>query len=214
MPMVASSLVRIVLIGNPSALSSEVRSAVHSTNFELAVVERIEDLEHQIAQHQPHLLLLAGDLSLCAVVAIIGRFRGRWPVLLLASDVASSRVVRALRAGAAGYLLRGSLQQELPLALHTVLDGHRYLSPRVSGPLLDLAVGATEVDQDRLTLRQKEVLYWLAQGNCTKEIAYLMNLSIKTVNAHKIRLKERLGIHDLAGLVVYALRHGIIDLPS
>lgn len=212
--MVASSVVRVVLVGKPEPLLSEVQLALPVLGFKVFVVEGFEDLERQVAQYQPDALLLAFDALQRPAQVLLGRLSQCWPVLLLATQGGSSNVVQAMRSGVTGYLLRESLRQELPLALRTVLEGYRYLSPRVSGPLLDLAVGGPVADRHLLTERQKEVLYWLAQGHCTKEIAFLMNLSIKTVNAHKIRLKERLGIHDLAGLVLYALRQGIIDLPA
>lgn len=212
--MNASSVVRVVLVSGQGALLSEVRLALPGAGFEVFAVDDFEHLERQVVAHQPDVLLLESGLGQASMPAVIGRLSQRWPVLLLASQGASSSVVQAMRAGATGYLLHQSIRRELPLAVVTVHEGYRYLSPKVSGPLLALAVGGPETERDRLTERQKEVLYWLAQGNCTKEIAYLMNLSIKTVNAHKLRLKDRLGIHDLAGLVLYALRRGIIDIPS
>ncbi|WP_435607893.1 LuxR C-terminal-related transcriptional regulator [Pseudomonas knackmussii] len=145
---------------------------------------------------------------------MLRRLGRRWPALLLTADSSPNSVLRALRAGASGYVLQRALEQELSLALHSVLEGYRYVSPRVCEPLLELTVGGQEDASFVLTPRQREVLRLLAQGNCVKEIAYRLDLSIKTVNAHKLRLKERLGINDLAGLVFYALRQGLIDLPA
>lgn len=212
--MVGSSQVRIGVVGRKAALATQVRQALSGTGYELIALETGEDLEQRAADCQLQVLLLEFDPAQRAMLTVVARLSERWTTLLLGAQEASRDVVQALRAGASGYVLGNCIGEELGLALRTVLDGYRYLSPRVCAPLFDLAVGGREDSApDCLTERQKEVLYWLVKGNCTKEIAYLMNLSIKTVNAHKIRLKERLGIHDMASLVLYALRQGIIDLP-
>ncbi|MNR42547.1 Oxygen regulatory protein NreC [compost metagenome] len=96
-----------------------------------------------------------------------------------------------------------------------MLGGHRYLSPRVAGQVIDaLSRPAAEAPLEQLTGRQQEVLYWLAKGKSNKEIAFILNLSAKTVDTHRAQIMDRLGIRDLAGLVRYALRRGIIKLDE
>lgn len=193
-------------------LSPDLHRSLSTQGFDVFAEAFAEDFETRIQSHAPSVLLLGREAGhLPSVLRRLGR---RWPALLLSADSSPGSVLKAMRAGAAGYLLQASLEQELVLALNSVVEGYRYISPRVCEPLLEIAVGGREDMQEVLTRRQGEVLRLLAQGNCVKEIAYRLGLSIKTVNAHKLRLKERLGINDLAGLVFYALRQGLIDPPG
>ncbi|WP_371366642.1 LuxR C-terminal-related transcriptional regulator [Pseudomonas sp. QL9] len=212
--MQTSSIIRVVLIGPLDSPTTEVCLMAASAKCEIAVVTFDEDFERQIEQHQPHVLLLGSDAVQDSILAVIETLSARWPVLLVARHRALHSVMQALLAGASGYLLGGGIQHELPLALRTVLEGYRYLSPCVLDPLLNRIMSGVSTDHAGLTERQSEVLYWLARGHSVKEVAFLMNLSIKTVNSHKIRLMARLGIRDMTGLVLYGLRQGIIDLPA
>jgi len=130
-------------------------------------------------------------------------------------------VTQALQAGAAGYLLKDAAPTELELAVRAVMRGEKYLSPAISthviADYLQRASAGTlshrEVDSiphDPLTLRQREILQLIAEGNTTKEIAAKLTLSVKTVETHRTQLMERLDIHDIAGLVRYAIRTGLV----
>lgn len=104
---------------------------------------------------------------------------------------------------------------ELQLALQSVLGGRRYLSPRVAGQVIDAASGRSGEDPLALLIsRQQEVLYWLAKGKSNKEVAFILNLSVKTADTHRAQIMARLAIRDLAGLVMYALRREIIKLDD
>ena len=144
--------------------------------------------------------------------------RSRWaelPVILLSMHDTRDYVLKAMQMGASGYLLKDAAVIELQLALQSVLGGHRYLSPRVAGQVIDAASGRSGEDPlELLTSRQQEVLYWLAKGKSNKEVAFILNLSVKTVDTHRAQIMERLAIRDLAGLVMYALRRGIIKLDE
>lgn len=88
-----------------------------------------------------------------------------------------------MQMGASGYLLKDAAMIELQLALQSVLVGHRYLSPRVAGQVIDAAFGRGGEDPlELLTSRQQEVLYWQAKGKGNKEVAFILNLSVKTVD--------------------------------
>ncbi|HLD68238.1 MAG TPA: response regulator transcription factor, partial [Pseudomonas sp.] len=137
------------------------------------------------------------------------------PVILLSMHDTRDYVIKAMRLGASGYLLKDAAVIELQLALQAVLEGHRYLSPRVAGQVIEAASGVVvEAPLELLTLRQQEVLYWLVKGKSNKEIAFILNLSVKTVDTHRAQIMDRLGIRDLVGLVMYALRRGIIKLDE
>jgi DNA-binding NarL/FixJ family response regulator len=134
-------------------------------------------------------------------------------VVILSMHTSEEYVLRALRAGCAGYLLKGSAVAELEIALRAVARGETYLSPAVSKRVVDDYVsrtgGATD-PLDALTPRQREILQLAAEGHSSKEIANRLGLSFKTVESHRAQLMQRLGLHDLAGLVRFAVRVGLV----
>lgn len=119
-------------------------------------------------------------------------------------------VFEAIRLGAAGYLVKDSAVEELALALIAVKNGDKYFSPRVSSKLARAALGASRFPVPFLTARQSEVLRLVGLGQSSKEIARTLGLSTKTVETHRAQIMERLNIRDLAGLVRYAIRVGLI----
>jgi DNA-binding NarL/FixJ family response regulator len=134
-------------------------------------------------------------------------------LLILSMHANEEYVLQALRAGAAGYLVKGADTLELELALKALMRGESYLSPAVSKHLIaDYArrVGGEAGSLELLTPRQREILQLIAEGHSTKAIASLLKISIKTVETHRSVLMERLDIHDLAGLVRYAIRVGLV----
>lgn len=133
-------------------------------------------------------------------------------VIILSMHATGDYLQQALRAGAAGYLLKDAATLELQLALAAVARGDTYLSPSVSAQIVE---GFLQQDKPAgntaLTPRQSEILRLIAAGQSTKEIAFALKLSGKTVDTHRAQLMERLGIHEVAGLVRYAIRTGLID---
>jgi DNA-binding NarL/FixJ family response regulator len=134
-------------------------------------------------------------------------------VIILSAHSSEEYVCQALRAGAAGYLLKDAAIAELELALRAVARGETYLSPAVSKHVISdyvRRVGGEAGSLDLLTPRQREILQLIAEGKTTKEIAGLLHLSVKTVETHRTQLMDRLDIHDIAGLVRFAIRVGLI----
>lgn len=145
------------------------------------------------------------------------RIHQRYPntrVLLISMYDNEAYVAEALAVGAAGYVLKDASAAELDIAVHAVARGESYLSPAVAkkivaGHVPPRGEGATGLG--RLTPRQREVLQLIAEGNSSKEIARKLGVSIKTVETHRTHLMERLDIHDIAGLVRYAIRVGLVE---
>ena len=127
-------------------------------------------------------------------------------------------VSRALQAGATGYLLKDAAQAELEVAVRAVVRGETYLSPAISTQLIQHTLRPFSVhgereergEQDQLTERQREVLQLIAEGHTTKAIAGTLHLSVKTIETHRAQLMTRLDIHNLADLVRYAVRTGLV----
>jgi DNA-binding NarL/FixJ family response regulator len=135
-------------------------------------------------------------------------------VIMLSAHANEEYVIRALRSGAAGYMLKDAATAELELAIRSVTEGKTYLSPSISRTVIDSyleRVGGESSPLEQLTPRQREILQLVAEGKNTKEIAYLLEISVKTVEAHRLQLMARLDIHDIPGLVRYAIRSGLVS---
>ena len=137
-------------------------------------------------------------------------------VVMLSMHSDESYVLRALKAGARGYLLKDSAEADLIKAVHAVADGKSFFSPAVSKVLLDdyvrkLRRSGTEDAYDLLTAREREVLQLIAEGKSNKDIANLLNLSVYTVESHRSNLMEKLNVRGLPELILYAVRKGVIS---
>jgi DNA-binding NarL/FixJ family response regulator len=138
-------------------------------------------------------------------------------VALLTMHGTPAHVAQALRAGVKGYVLKDGAADELPVLLRAVMRGETYLSPAISRHVVDGFLGreaapaAPARSADGLTPRQREILQLVAEGKSTKDVARLLDLSVKTVEAHRGQIMQRLEIHDLASLVRYAVRTGLVS---
>jgi len=134
--------------------------------------------------------------------------------IILSMNANEEYVLQALRCGAAGYLLKNISPAELEQAIRAVARGETYLSPSISKHVIAAylhRVGGEPMGRfERLSARQREVLQLVAEGATTKEIAQKLKLSVKTVEMHRTQLMAALDIHDIAGLVRYAIRMGVI----
>jgi DNA-binding NarL/FixJ family response regulator len=136
-------------------------------------------------------------------------------VLVVSMHADEAYVQQALTAGATGYLLKGSDKSELELALRTIASGKTYLTPAISHSIV-AALGrkADSRGQSRLnllTLRQREILQLVAEGNSTKQVAARLGLSTKTIEAHRSAIMQRLGVRDVTGLVRFAIQAGLLQ---
>ena len=139
-------------------------------------------------------------------------------IKIIALSMHSDRrfVLEMLKAGASGYLLKDSAFEELVNAVHTVMSGQSYLSPRIT----DIVVKEYLYNQPKsestvfnvLTVREREVLQLLAEGKSTKQIASTLNLSVKTVETHRQQIMDKLEIRTVAELTKYAIREGLTSL--
>jgi DNA-binding NarL/FixJ family response regulator len=147
------------------------------------------------------------------VAARLAKLDPAMRVVILSMHTSEEYVLQALRAGAAGYLLKGAAVAELELAVRAVARGETYLSPAVSKRVVDEYVSRTGGAADPLavlTPRQREVMQLVAEGHTSKDIAQQLGLSYRTVETHRNQLMRRLDIHDLTGLVRFAVRVGMV----
>jgi DNA-binding NarL/FixJ family response regulator len=135
----------------------------------------------------------------------------RTKTILLTMHAETQYILHALRAGAKGFVLKTHAAEDLVLALREVSRGGTYLSPEVSRALTQAYQEKAELRPDPLSPRERRVVQLIAEGQSTKQVAALLNISIKTAETHRTRVMTKLNIHQTAGLVRYAIRRGLIQ---
>lgn len=209
--------IRVVLVDDHALVRAGMRSLLGSME-RVEVVGEAASGEEALALArgaQPDVVLMDIAMKGMSGLDAASRMREANPgvrVIILSMHAGEEYVLQALRAGAVGYLLKDAATGELELALRSVMRGESWFSPAVSRQVVEGYVQRVGGDPvaDVLTARQREVLRLVAGGKSTKEIAYDLNLSVKTVETHRAQIMERLGIRDVAGLVRYALRTGLV----
>ncbi len=212
---------RVVLADDHTLFRAGLRALLEQLPDVQVVAEARDGREavHMVETHHPDLVLM--DIAMPGLNGLEAtrRLVKEFPairVLILSMHKSEEYVWQALRAGAAGYLLKDADLAELALAITAVTRGETYLSPPISKHLIReyvQRVGAEETTLERLTPRQREILQLIAEGHTTKMIAQRLGLSVKTVETHRVQMMERLDIHEIAGLVRYAIRMGVV-LPD
>jgi two-component system, NarL family, response regulator NreC len=137
-------------------------------------------------------------------------------VVMLSMHADESYILRALKAGAKGYLLKDSAESDLIKAVHAVAGGKSFFSPAVSKVLLEdyvrkLKRSGSEDAYDLLTPREREILQLVAEGKSNKDVANLLNLSVYTVETHRSNIMEKLNLRGIPELILFAVRKGIIS---
>ena len=213
-------MIRLVVADDHKLVRTGMRVLLESIPDLLVVGEAADGLEalRLIEEHRPDCVLM--DLAMPGLggVEAVRRSTIRFPaipILVVSMHADEAYVHQALAAGAAGYLLKDSDKNELEVAVRTVCGGDTYLTPAISKTVVAALAKASPASATRspleiLTSRQREVLCMVAEGNSTKQVAARLGLSVKTVEAHRGAIMERLDIHDLAGLVRYAIRAGLV----
>jgi two-component system response regulator NreC len=133
-------------------------------------------------------------------------------LVLLTMDADESHLLEALQAGFRGCVLKSYEARELIDAIHAVMGGGTYLHPGLSRAVVEAFLAHTEVPPDPLSPRERQVLQLLAEGKRTREVAALLRVGVKTAESHRARIMKKLGIHETAGLVRYAIRQGVTSL--
>ncbi len=132
--------------------------------------------------------------------------------ILLTMYTDRSYVLQALKVGARGYVLKTQAAEDLIRAIREISRGEVYLSPGVAASVVDAYLDKTDVGADPLTPRERQVLQLIAEGNTTKEVARQLNISFKTAESHRNHIMKKLDIHDVAGLVRYAIHQGLLHI--
>lgn len=131
-------------------------------------------------------------------------------VVLLTMYDDDACVLEALRAGVRGYVLKSQTTADLIVALREVIKGSVYLSPGISDSVVNIYISKSTADSEVLSERERQVLQLIAEGHTTKSIASMLFVSVKTAESHRTHIMQRLDIHNIASLVRYAIRRGMI----
>lgn len=214
--------ISILLADDHTLVREGIRALVEKLPDVTVIGEAMDGREalRLVREHQPDLVLMdiamPGLNGLEATVRLTKEFPDVKVIIL--SMYANEEYVReAISAGAAGYLAKRSAAAELEHAISAVARGERYFSPLVSEHITRDPAGHPTADRawiERLTPRQREILQLIAERHTTKDIAAILNISVKTVETHRAQLMQRLDIHDVPGLVRFAIRAGLASLDE
>ena len=200
----------LMLGGIHKILSTKVE-LVGSVRDGRALVKAVEDL-------RPDVVLLDISMPLLNGIDAARQIKKSHPqtkLIFLTMHADRDYVVEALRAGASGYLLKWSAEEELEAAIRTVIDGGIYLTTALPGDLSESILKrnvALNESADKLSVREREVLQLVTEGRSAKEIADILHLSVKTIEFHKYRMMKRLGVHTTVELAKYAVQRQLLGL--
>jgi len=168
---------------------------------------------HLVERHQPDLVLLDPSTLQPRGLEVTARITKEFPttrVIIFSYDAKGTHARQAFSAGAAGFLLKSTTRAEFETAVNSVARGRTYVSPSIDYRRRD----RQEELLHALTSRQRQILQLIAEGQSTKRIALTLNISAKTVETHRAQLMDRLDIHNIVGLVRYAINNGLIQLEN
>ena len=210
-------MIRIVIADDHPVVRQGIRQIVGAAGDMLIADEATDGRELlQRARITPHDLVLL-DLSMPATDGLdllkqLKRERPKVPVVILTMSPEEHFAIRALKAGAAGYLMKEGAPVELVAAIRKAVAGGRYLSERVAEKLADHLVGNTEGSlHDRLSDREYQVMRMIAAGKPTRQIAHELALSVKTVSTYRARIFEKMRMRSPAELAAYVVRNQLSD---
>lgn len=209
---------RILIVDDHSLVRAGLRRLIQEVTSAQIVGEASAGTEALgiIEAARPEIVLM--DISMPGMNGLeaTAQISARFPdvrVIILSMYCSEEDVLQALRAGASGYLHKSSAPAEIAIAINAIVSGGVYLSPSVSKWVVDGYLDRLKINSQstgRLSRRQREVLRLVAEGLSTKEIARQLGISAKTVETHRTQLMSRLEIHEIAGLVRYAIKAGLI----
>ena len=213
--------IRVLLADDHTLVRAGLRAVVEQFPDVTEVLEASDGREAlaAVAAHAPDIVLLdiampsLNGLDACAQIV---RDFPRSKVIMLSSHGTEPYVLQALRSGAAGYLLKDAAVTELSMAMAAALRGELYITSAVSRQVVSrfLAGGGEESPLHQLTGRQREILQLIAEGQSTKEIAHLLNLSAKTVEKHRANLMRKLQLNSAVELALLAVEMGLVQRPA
>jgi DNA-binding NarL/FixJ family response regulator len=216
------SAIRVVLADDHTLVRAGIRTLLESIEGVEVVGEASNGREalELVRKHEPDLVLLdigMKEMDGLQAAAAIKQELPQIKAIILSMHSTPDVVEQALRAGASAYLVKDAAITELELAVRAAMRGEVFLSPAVSAQIVAGYVQGDQVRRlpdDALTSRQQEVLQLIGSGKSTKEIARLLGISTKTVEAHRAQIMEKLGVRNVAKLMMEAVGRGLISVKK
>jgi DNA-binding NarL/FixJ family response regulator len=216
------AIIRIVLVDDDWIVRAGLRASLVKVGGVEIVGEASNGREALdiVAKHQPRLVLMDIVMPVLGGVEAARRIVKEYPnvrVIIHSMHTGEDYVLQALRAGASGYIHKGSPPRQLEFAIESVARGELFLSPVVSQRMIEgyLSQATDQTSSmEQLTSRQREILQLVAEGHSSKQIAGILHASVKTIDSHRANIMDRLGIQNIPGLVRYAIRHGLVSAAS
>ncbi len=205
---------RVVLADDHQVLRQGVKALLEQHG--VAVVAEASDGQSAVAlvrEHRPDVAVLDIMMPLLNGIDAAHQIADDCPetrVVLLTALDDERYVTQGVREGVRGFVLKTQAAEDLAQAIHEVSRGGLYVSPGVSQVLVDACKAAAEQAAERLTSRERQVVQLVAEGKSTKQIAALLKITPKTAEFHRMRVMKKLDVHDVASLVRYAIREGLI----
>ena len=213
-----SPRIRLLIADDHVLVRAGIRALIEKHSNMEVVAEAGNGLEALALtrQHQPNVVLMDISMPGLSGLEAIRRLSKELPKvrgLILSMHADEEHVWQALKAGAAGYLVKGGSLSELDLAINSVARGETYLSPGISRLVINQYLDRTRPRHlaDGLTQRQQEILQLIADGKNTKQIALILKISVKTVETHRAHLIKRLQARDMASMVRHAMSLGLVS---
>jgi two-component system response regulator NreC len=206
---------RIVLADDHVLVREGLKSLLEREHFQvMAEASDGQEAVKLIEMHHPDIAIM--DISMPTLNGIdaargITRSAPKTKVILLTQHEEEQYIHEALEAGVKGYVLKNQVANDLIQAIRQVGRGEFYLSPGISRAVREAFRNKSERPADPLTARERQVLQLIAEGKSTKDTASVLGISVKTAESHRMRLMQKLDIHETASLVRYAVRRGLIQ---
>ena len=175
-----------------------------------------------VKKNDPDLLLLDLSMPRLGGISVIKDLRGQFPdlkILVLTIHESDQYVLETFKAGVNGYCIKDSSREELRMAIDSVLAGKIFISPSIAGEVMQGYLSGRKTIKEKsswetITRREREVLKLLAEGYLNKDIAQLLNISIKTVEKHRANIISKLNLHNAAALTSYAIEKGLVSVAG
>ena len=207
--------IRVMLADDHVLVRQGLKSLLEREGFQV-VAEASDGQEavKQVRSLQPDVAIMDVSMPLLNgmdAIRELGRSAPRTVAVLLTQHEEDQYVREALEIGVKGYVLKSQAASELVNAIRQVSRGQFYLSPGISRAVMDAYRNRSESPSEQLTMRERQVLQLIAEGKSTKDVAVILNISVKTAESHRSRLMRKLDIHETASLVRYAVRRGLVQ---
>jgi DNA-binding NarL/FixJ family response regulator len=209
--------IRVLIADDHTLVAEGLRYVIEAdAGFEVVACARDGQEALRLAiENTPDIVLMDNAMPVLNGIEATRLIRERCPqtrVIMLSMYCDEAHVLRALQAGAMGYLLKKSVAKELVEAIRRIHAGQHYLTRELGENVIDQVIRTPSDPLARLSTRERQVLQMVAEGHTSSEIADKLSLSPKTVETYRSRMMDKLGLHDLAALIKFAIQQGVTSI--